>query len=163
MGSILGIVGVIPFRTSTLIGLVGLVLVLIGIKGIGDAFGDDEPFRYYLYSAILRFILVIIVVALATAMAVSRFVGFGSSIILLFVLFYIAILVPSYFKMKSLQRLSELTETPEFDSAATWIWRGAILTIVLIGVILVIVGWIYQALAFSRMPETVNPEKEEEG
>ncbi len=46
--------GFVPYVGSVL-AFVGLILVLIALKGIGDKIGNDRPFKNYLYGVIFSF------------------------------------------------------------------------------------------------------------
>lgn len=59
-GTVLVLVGgLIPYAGSVL-ALVGFILVLVALHGIGKAVGDNRPFRYYLYAAIVSMSVLII-------------------------------------------------------------------------------------------------------
>ncbi len=185
IGSILALIGVIPSWLFRLVGLVGIVLILIGLKGISDATGDGRPFKNYLYSFVISIVgeVLLIVVLLTVLLSSSSFSvsvfsspanpasfhyngGSKTTVFGLFigilVLAWIITIIAVHFRKKALKSLYGLTRTKEFDSAATWIWWGALTLIVIIGVVLMIVGAIYQILGFSRMPSDIEIGREEE-
>ncbi len=196
IGSVLALIGVVPSRILHIVGLVGIILILISLKEIGDMVNNDKPFKYYLYSFIVgiiatAFLFAVVFIAIVKTSSVStsttqtsvHTIGPGSSeifkvytsispgssfigyILLILVVLWIFSIIASYFRMKALRELAEVTETKEFNSAATWMWWGALTMIILVGFILVIIGWIYQILGFSNMPSDLRKKKEglEEG
>ena len=180
IGSILALIGVIKFWIFSIIGLVGVILILLGLKGISDAVNDERPFKNYLYSFIVSIVSVVVIVVMfllfvasSSSLSVSVVTssmspvphsGNGSVmsafgvLLLIGVIVWIIGIISAYFRKNALKALYELTDTKEFESAATWIWWGALTLIVpILGVILLIVGAIYQILGFSRMPSDINP------
>jgi len=187
IGSILALVGAIPSGLFRLVGLAGVVLILIGLKGIGDVTGDDRPFKNYLYSFLISIISAVLVLAifLVSIMGSSPSLSFsfstapnpsgspeplggihtagsgllGVALVTLVVMWVIGI-ISIYFRRKALKALYELTGTKEFESAANWLWWGALTLIILVGVVLIIVGAVYQILGFSRMPSEIGGGKD---
>jgi uncharacterized membrane protein len=53
-----------------------------------------------------------------------------------------------------------LTGVEEFDKTATWLLWGAVLAIVVIGLVLLLVAAVYQILAFANLPEELERSSE---
>ena len=70
-GSILAIIGGFVPYVGSVLALVGLILVLVALHGIGNAVGDDRPFRNYLYAIIAAIAIVILLVAVFFTMFLS--------------------------------------------------------------------------------------------
>ena len=175
VGSVLtlvgGFLGVIPyvgvFMGST--SLIGFVLVLIALKGIGDKFGDDRPFKYYLYSVIVAFVAVIALVIFVVMgilmlpegeefsdpMAVM---GIGL-ILAAFVIFVALLIIGVYFEKQAWEAMYELTGVKEFHETAKWLWWGALTAIILVGLVLLLVASIFQIIAFANLPEELEPRE----
>lgn len=178
IGSVLvlagGFLGIIPYIGTFMgaVSLVGQVLILLALKGIGDKLGDDRPFRYYLYSVIagIAGLILAAVLVIIGALSVPAFVEEGDSVSLagigllgtgLLVLLAAAI-IGIYFTIKAWRTTYELTGVEEFDKTATWLMWGAILAIVLIGLVLLLVAAVYQILAFANLPEELEGRMKEE-
>lgn len=62
--------GFVPYIGSVL-ALVGLILVLVALHGIGNAVGDDRPFKNYLYAIVAAIAMVILFIAVFFTMFLS--------------------------------------------------------------------------------------------
>ncbi|WP_297419813.1 DUF996 domain-containing protein [Thermococcus sp.] len=72
-------------------------------------------------------------------------------------------IVSAYFEMKAWSAMYEITGTKEFKDAASWFKWGAITTIILVGLLLILVARIFVILGFNNMPEELNVEGEKGG
>ncbi|NJE30964.1 DUF996 domain-containing protein [Thermococcus sp. 18S1] len=178
IGSVLvlagGFLGIIPYIGAFMgaISLVGQVLILLALKGIGDKLGDDRPFRYYLYSVIagIAGLILAAVLVIIGALSIPAFVENGDSVSLVgisllgtgLLVLLAAAIIGIYFTIKAWRTTYELTGVEEFDKTATWLMWGAILLIVLIGLVLLLVAAVYQILAFANLPEEFEERMKEE-
>jgi uncharacterized membrane protein len=149
LGGIGAILMAIPF-----LNLVGIILVLIAMKGMSDYYDDNEIFQNALYGFIFGFIGVIGLVAFilmrafgfATMSPVTvPFTGFGLLVIAIIIL-YVFSLIGAIFYKKSLDTLSEKSNEQMFTTAGLILLIGA--AIPLIGEILKFVAWILAAVGF---------------
>jgi len=157
LGGIGAILLAIPFLS-----LIGIILVLIAMKGMGDYYNDDDIFKNALYGFIFGFVGVIALVAVilmfafgfAAASPVIResttfaFSGFGLFIIA-FIVLYVFSLIGAIFYKKSLDNLSEKSGEQMFSTAGLILLIGA--AIPLIGEILKFVAWILAAVGFFNV------------
>jgi len=168
LGGIGAILLAIPF-----LNLIGIILVLIAMKGMGDYYDDDEIFKNSLYGFIFGFVGVIALVAVILMFAfgfatVSPFItestataitGFGLFIIA-FIVLYVFSLIGAIFYKKSLDILSEKSNEQIFGTAGLILLIGA--AIPLIGELLKFVAWILAAVGFfnikksTQISETTN-------
>jgi uncharacterized membrane protein len=168
LGGIGAILLAIPF-----LNLIGIILVLIAMKGMGDYYDDDEIFKNSLYGFIFGFVGVIALVAVILMFAfgfatISPFVtdsraigisGFGLFIIA-FIVLYVFSLIGAIFYKKSLDILSEKSNEQIFGTAGLILLIGA--AIPLIGELLKFVAWILAAVGFfnikksTQISETTN-------
>jgi len=170
LGGIGAILLAIPFLS-----LIGIILVLIAMKGMGDYYDDDDIFKNALYGFIFGFVGVIALVAviLMFAFGVSAaspviresttfaFTGFGLFIIAVIVLYAFS-LVGAVFYKKSLDNLSEKSDEQMFSTAGLILLIGA--AIPLIGEILKFVAWILAAVGFFNIKKSTQiPEPKEAG
>ncbi|KUH33636.1 hypothetical protein APY94_05430 [Thermococcus celericrescens] len=176
IGSVLvlagGFLGIIPYIGTFMgaISLVGQVLILLALKGIGDKLGDDRPFRYYLYSVIagIAGLILAAVLVIIGALSIPSFVENGDSVSLVgisllgtgLLVLLAAAIVGIYFTIRAWRATYELTGVEEFDKTATWLMWGAILAIVVIGLVLLLVAAVYQILAFANLPEELERSNE---
>ena len=157
LGGIGAILLAIPFLS-----LIGIILVLIAMKGIADYYDDDDIFKHSLYGFIFGFVGVIALVAVILMFAfgfatVSPFIresttfafsGFGLFIIAFIVLYGFS-LIAAFFYKKSLDNLSEKSGEQMFGTAGLILLIGA--AIPLIGEILKFVAWILTAVGFFNI------------
>jgi len=149
----------IPFLS-----LVGIILVLVAMKGLADYYNEEDMFQNALYGFIFGIIgivvfIVIFVAAIFAGAFTSIFTGFGSpsytfpvvTVVALIVglcVMFVFFLLQAIFYRKSFATLSEMSGERLFDTAGLLLLLGAILTIVLIGFILLFVAWILITAGF---------------
>jgi uncharacterized membrane protein len=177
LGGIGAILLAIPFLS-----LVGIILVLIAMKGMGDYYDDDDIFKNALYGFIFGIIGVIALIAVILMFAfgfatVSPFItdstriaftGFGLLIIAIITL-YVFSLIGAIFYKKSLDTLSQKSNEQMFNTAGLILLIGA--AIPLVGEILKFVAWILAAVGFFSIkkiakapesPATVPPANDKQ-
>jgi uncharacterized membrane protein len=170
LGGIGAILLAIPFLS-----LIGVILVLIAMKGVADYYDDDDIFRNALYGFIFGIVGVTALVAIILMFAFGfatispiitsytsfAFTGFGLFIIA-FIVLYVFSLIGAIFYKKSLDNLSEKSGEQMFSTAGLILLIGAVLPI--IGEILKFVAWILAAVGFfnikksTQIPESKEPD-----
>jgi len=152
LGGIGAILLAIPF-----LNIVGIILVLIAMKGMAEYYNDDDIFKNALYGFIFGVVGVIALVAVILMFAfgfavvspvVTPFAGFGLFIIAV-ILLYVFSLIGAIFYRNSLNKLSEKSGEQMFDTAGSILLIGA--AIPLIGEILKFVAWILVAVGFFNI------------
>jgi len=131
--------------------IVGVILFLIGMKGISEHYKDS-----HIYDGLVT----------ATICCIFGlplfFVGMILTISILFAIIGIPLLIVGgilvFIAGKTFRRalyiLSERSGEPLFHTAGTLIWIGALLSIIGIGVILVWIGFIIAGIGFLTLKET---------
>lgn len=158
VGSILAVLG---------IDIVGYILVLVGMRGLGDYYNDEGVKRNSLWWFIWGIVGGIAVMAVFYIAIISW--AFGASVlgpaaapfgvlVGIFAGVIAALLIAEIFGVLSaiyLKRvyaaLSARSGEGLFNTAAELYWWGSLLTIVLVGLILVWISWIISAVAFFSM------------
>ncbi|AEK72457.1 membrane protein, conserved [Thermococcus sp. 4557] len=166
-GAILSLVGSFVPYIGSLISLIGFVLMLLALKGISDAAGDERPFKNYLYGVIFAIggLVVILALVFGTFALVpagwhpSESAGIGLAI-LFFMLFVAMIIGAAYFQKRAWLAMYEITGTSEFKDAATWVWWGALTAIILVGLLLLLIARVFVIIAFNKMPAELGKESE---
>jgi len=158
LGGIGAILMAIPF-----LNLVGIILVLIAMKGMADYYDDNEIFQNALYGFIFGFIGVIALIAVIIMFAfgfttispvTAPIAGFGLLIIAIIIL-YVFSLIGAVFYKKSLDTLSKKSNEQMFTTAGLILLIGA--AIPLIGEILKFVAWILAAVGFFSIKKLSQP------
>ncbi len=167
IGALLLVIGsFVPF-----LNIVGLILLLIGLKNLADYYGDQKIFNDALYALIFG---IIGAVAAGFALA-SLFFGaslfgigtsigegfaafFGAIILVLVVVLVFYLLMAIYFR-RAFDSLAKRSGVGMFGTAGLLLLIGAILTIVIIGLVLLFVAWILLTVAFFSMRESPAPQQ----
>ena len=170
LGGIGAILLAIPF-----LNLIGIILILIAMKGMGEYYNDDDIFKNALYGfifgivgviALIAVILMFVVGYTATSQVITTtpsttfaFTGFGLFIIA-FIVLYVFSLIAALFYKKSLDNLSEKSSEQMFSTAGLILLIGA--AIPLIGEILKFVAWILAAVGFFNIKKITEIPKSTE-
>ena len=167
LGGIGAILLAIPF-----LNVIGIILVLIAMKGMADYYDEDEIFKNALYGFIFGFIGVIALIAFilmfAFGIAVTSpvtsptklpFAGIGLVIITVLILYGFSLIGAIFYK-KSLDTLSKKSGEYIFTTAGLILLIGAAIPV--IGEILKFVAWITAAVGFFSIKETTQPTEAKE-
>ncbi|MEM2440610.1 MAG: DUF996 domain-containing protein [Candidatus Bathyarchaeia archaeon] len=180
--SILGVLGV-PYTLFLLV--VGAILVLIALKGFADHYQDGDIFNNALYgfiTVIVGMVAVVAVLAMLLSPLVAELTGMEldvsnpmamQQIIRQFImehfqqiigaflgaylLLVISVIVSAVLFRKSLDALSARSGEKMFGTAGMVWLIGAVLTIVLIGLVVIWISWILMAVGFFSIKATQAP------
>jgi uncharacterized membrane protein len=138
------------------IGIVGIILLVIGMKGLSEYYNDRSIYQNALWGVIFGIIGLVAVAVVGIGFiftgALFAFSGMGLLavgvlILALLLLFVFYLLAAIYFR-KAFSVLGQKTGEHIFETAGLLLFVGAILTIILIGLVLVFVAWILVTVAF---------------
>jgi uncharacterized membrane protein len=164
IGSIFLIIGGIPFVPYLgILSLVGIILLMMAIKGFSKYY-QDPPMYDNALKGIINYIIAAIALLVAFALLATSifsfmsvfFVGIG---IIGIIGFVVALIVAFIFYIMAARRLritlndlAQRTGEHSFTTSGTLLYWGAILTIVFgIGAILIFISWIFAAIGFFSM------------
>jgi uncharacterized membrane protein len=176
VGSILLLLAIVP-SVGSILGIVGLILILIALKYISDAVGDRSIFN----NAIIAVVLAIVGIVVAAVVVVSylfSYVGLGnisslpgtfnsgnlppgglvplvSAIVIALAAVWIFYIVSAVFLRRSFDSVSTRLNVGMFHTAALIYLIGAALAIILVGFIIIFVADILFIVAFFSIPETI--------
>ncbi|AAL63273.1 conserved hypothetical protein [Pyrobaculum aerophilum str. IM2] len=166
VGLILQLIGTFTvFVDLGVVSLVGWVLLLVGAHGLSDYYGNREIFNNYLYAFIAGLVgMVVLVVAFAgwlmhTAIfnpfALPRdFWSWVYIFVAVWFLTWVIIIISAYFEKRALEALHKATGVGDFGKAATFVWIGALLAVILVGLIIIVIGLIFAIIAaFGLKPK----------
>jgi uncharacterized membrane protein len=166
VGSILLLLGVVPYA-GWVLAIVGVVLLVMGMKELSKYYQDENVYKntltgvkFYVVAVVAAaaaIVAIMIDIALATNFKFTNLVptvGFGIGVAALLaglvVAFVFYILAASHLK-RALDSLAQKSGEASFTTAGTLLWLGAILTIVLVGLVLIFVAWIFATMGFFSM------------
>jgi len=178
IGALLMVIGPFLGVYTGVLGLIGLILVMIALKGLSDHYNEGGIFNNALYGAILAIIGGVVFVAVIVVAAVGLLSALGihwstlsdpaalssinwqeivnfdilwphiAAILGSFVVLFIFVVVASIFLRRSLTLLSAKTGVELFGTTGLIILIGAVLTIIGVGLILIWVALILLTVAF---------------
>lgn len=147
------------------LGIVGLILVFLGIKGLSDYYNDRAIYQ----KAINGLIFGVIGIAVATVVIFGWFFGgffamfaawttgvgvglfaLGIVILALVALFVFYLMTAINFR-RAFNMLAHRSGEHLFETAGTILFIGAVLTIIGVGFFLVLIAWLIAAIAFLQM------------
>jgi len=169
VGSILVLLVFIP-TAGVVLAIIGFIMTLIAVKYISDYANDKKIFNDMLIAIVLS-IIGFVVVGVIVAASVFQFAGLGSlvgrtvtpstpgvvglitGIIAGLVIGWIVLIVSSYFLRKAYNEVGLKLNVGMFKTAALIYFIGAILTIVVIGLLLILIAQILLIVAFFSIPD----------
>jgi len=175
LGALFMVLGILP-SIGWLLMLIGIIFVLIAIKGYGDAYKEGSIFHNTIYTIVFEIVglVVFIGVIIFAAMSFLASLGInniaelsswtridwqhavnisnilsviGAVVLGLVVLFAFTVIASLYFR-KAMKTLSEKTGVKLFHTTGTVFFVGALLTIILIGFIVIWVSFILLMVSF---------------
>jgi len=173
VGSILVLLVFIP-DAGVVLAVIGFIMTLIAVKYISDSLQDKSIFNDMLIAIVLS-IIGFVVVGVIVGLSVYRFVGLGgivpgtvttttpglvgliTGIVVGLVIGWIVLVVSSYFLRKAYNEVGLKLNVGMFKTAALIYFIGAILTIIVIGLLLILIAQILLVVAFFSIPDMVTP------
>jgi uncharacterized membrane protein len=172
-GSVLLLLGLIP-TIGWVLGIVGIVLLLRATKELSYYY-QDESIHQNAWIGLKYYIVALIALAVGTGIGIASFAtaglfvgatfaftaGTAAGILAILaglaVAFVFYLLAAIHLK-KSYDTLAQKSSESSFNTASTLLFIGAILTIIGIGVILILISWIFVIIGFSTMkPKDYQP------
>jgi uncharacterized membrane protein len=165
-GSILLLLGVIPY-VGWVLGIVGIVLLLKATREFSNYYQDEEIYRNT-WTGLKYYIIALIAASVAIAVMIISFasagiftgatfpfaIGFGVGLIALFAglitAFVFYVLAASHLR-RTFALLAEKSGEASFTTAGTLLWWGSIFTILLVGLLLIFIAWIFATIGFFTM------------
>ncbi len=160
LGSLFLVLSFIPYLGAVL-GIAGLILLIVAVKQFADGEGRGEIFSVFLKGILVSIIggivgAVIMFAGFASAAtgdsgALGWFIGGIGGLIV-----YASSVYGNYYIKQAFEEIALLTGNTLFAWAGKLLFWGAILMIILIGSLVVWVGWILSAVAFFTTEEKKN-------
>jgi uncharacterized membrane protein len=165
VGSILVLLAFIP-TVGWILSIIGFILTLLAVKYISDDLHDNTIFNNMIIAIVIS-IIAFIVVGVIVAASLFSFIGFGRaagfvapalgafivSLIAGLAVGWILLVVSSYFLRKAYNTIAARLNVGMFRTAALLYFVGAILTIFVFGLFLILIAQILFVVAFFSIPE----------
>lgn len=179
---VIGVLGVIGTVYAGVLSLVGIILVLIAMKGLADYYNEGGIFNNALYGflttivggvASVAVLVISVILALTTLITdwtnptewETLFQDFtnlsvlwtllGSIIAALIIVFIFAIITALFYR-KSFNLLAAKSGVNMFSTAGLLLLIGAVLTIILVGFIIIWIAFILLAVGFFSIKTTTT-------
>jgi len=177
IGAILMILTAVP-SFGPILGLVGIIMLFIAVKKISEETKDKSIFNNFLYF----FIITIIGIVVAGAILIITFLEAGGmsyinelqnlaysdpmavwntvqplfiGVIAAIVVLWILMIVSAIFLKKSYDKIGDLTNVKWFKTTGLLYLIGAATLIILIGFVIILIGMIFEIVAFFSIPENL--------
>jgi uncharacterized membrane protein len=183
-GAILLLLSLVPYA-GWILGIIGIILLLRGVKELSNYYQDDEIYKNAL-TGVKFYVIALVAVGVAIAAITvgvgvatgfeftASFVptvGFGVGLITFFAglvaAFVFYVLAASHLR-RTFNTLAQKSGEASFTTAGNLLWWGAMLTIVLVGLVLIFIAWIFATIGFFTMkaqqqqpytPPSIQPEQ----
>jgi len=153
--------------------IVGIIMVLIGMKNLSQAYNDQSIWKNTLYAVIFGIIGMIAsgltLVSLffggiftSAALGVedtAGIIGLIVGVILFLVVAFIFYLLEAIYIRRAFNSLANKSEVGLSRTGGLLLLIGAILTIFLVGLILIFVAWILILVAFFQIPTNTTSQQ----
>ncbi len=165
-GAILLLLGLVP-TIGWVLGIVGIVLLLKAMKELSYYYQDESIYqntltglKYYIVALIAAAVAIGVgVVSFATMGLFSGvapslalgFVGGVAAILVGLIIAFVFYLLAAIHLKKVFETLSQKTGESSFTTSGTLLLVGAALTIIGIGLILILIAWIFATIGFFSM------------
>lgn len=148
-----------------ILSLIGIILVLIAMKGLAEHYSEPRIFDNALYGFVFGIIgIAAAIVVFFMGIFTGAFFAFPLIIIVALVVMFVFFLLQALYYRNSFNILSEKSGEKMFGTAGLLLLIGAVLTIILVGLLLLLVAWILAAVGFfsiktptTQPPTTVPP------
>lgn len=172
-GAILLILSVVPY-VGWVLGIIGVILLMRGVKELSNYYQDNSIYENA-FTGVKYYVVAIVAIAVAAAALAIGFSTFGfnfnnfpnivpagftvgialmlAGLIVAFIFYVLA----AMHLRRALNTLAEKTGEHSFATAGTLLWIGAILTIIMVGLLLIFVAWIIAVIGFFSMRSKQQP------
>jgi uncharacterized membrane protein len=166
-GAILLLLGLVPY-VGWILGIIGVVLFLRGMKELSNYYQDERLYQNS-WTGVKFYIVALLAAGVAIAAMVIGVwtatgftfttdfvpnVAFGVGLIAfiagIVTAFVFYVLAASHFR-RVFSSLAEKTGESSFTTAGILLWWGAILTIIVVGLLLILIAWIYATIGLFSM------------
>jgi uncharacterized membrane protein len=172
-GSVLLLLGPVP-TVGWILAIIGVILLLKATKELSNYY-QDESIHRNTWTGLKYYIIAIIALAVGAGIGVASFATAGlfagapftlaAGVIGGLVAIFAGLAVAFAFYLLAAMNLRKVYDTlaqktgeSSFTTASTLLFIGAILTIIGIGVILILISWIFIIIGFSSMkPKEYQP------
>jgi uncharacterized membrane protein len=178
-GAILLLLSLVPYA-GWILGIIGIILLLRGMKELSNYYQDEEIYKNTL-KGVKFYIIAIVAIGVAIAAITlgigsatgftftenfALTAGFGVGVIAFFaglIVAFIFYVFATLHLRKTFNTLAQKSGEQSFATAGNLLWWGAIFSIILVGLLLIFVAWIFATIGFFTMKpqqqQQYNPQQ----
>lgn len=166
-GSLLLLLGLIPY-VGWILAIIGVVLYLRGVKELANYYQDEEIYqnsltgiKFYIVALIAAAVSIAILAIGAISSVGATFtagfvpttgfivslIAFLGGLIIAFIFYIFAALNLK----KTFNAFAQKSGEASFVTAGTLLWIGAILSVFVVGLLLILIAWIFATIGFFAM------------
>jgi uncharacterized membrane protein len=148
--------------------IIGIIMVLVGMKNLSKAYNDESIWKNTLYAVIFGIIGIVasgvtlvslffggIFAGAAVGLEdATGLVGLIAGLIIFLVVAFIFYLLEAIYIRRAFDTLANKSGVGLFRTGGMLLLIGAILTIVLVGLFLIFIAWILILVAFFQIPSS---------
>jgi uncharacterized membrane protein len=166
-GAILLLLSLVP-TVGWVLGIVGVVLLLKSMREFSNYYEDESIYKnaltglkYYvvaIVAAAVAIATVVLSIGVATAFTFSNFnptvlfgVGIAATVIAGGVVAFVFYVLAALHLKRTFYTLAEKSGEGSLRTAGDLLWIGSILTIILVGLVVILVAWIFATIGFFSM------------
>lgn len=157
------------FMVVPIVGILGIILLVIGLKGLSEHYKDDNIYRSAIWGVIYGVIGIVALSAgvfgsvlssmfssIAAGSGIGAIFGLIAFLFVLVIAFIFFLLMAMKFRL-CFNVVADRSGEPLFRTAGALLFIGAILTIILVGIVLIFIAWIIATIAFFSLKSTPQP------
>jgi uncharacterized membrane protein len=157
------------FMTVPIVGIIGIILLMIGLKGLSEYYRDDKIYQSAIWGVIYGIIGIIALSAgvfgsvlsslfssIAAGPGLGALFGLFAFLLVLVIAFIFFLLMAMKFR-RCFNLIADKSGEQLFRTAGTLLFVGALLTIILVGIVLLFIAWIIATIAFFSLRSTPQP------
>jgi len=163
IGSILAFGSFIPYA-GLLFPIAGLILEILAVNKISHVVNDKSIFKNYIVAVVVETVGVVgaIIFGAATFIllegSLEKFsLSLIGAILIGLIVLWITLVIAMNFMKKSFEAIATKLNVPMFKTVAKLYWIGALLSIVIVGLLVSFIGGILKIVAYFSIPEEVQP------
>lgn len=173
-GAILLLLSLVPYA-GWILGIIGIILLLRGMKELSNYYQDEEIYKNTL-TGVKLYIIALVAAGVAIAAitlgvwSATGFkfttgfvptIGFGVGLLAFFaglIIAFVFYVLATMHLRRTFNALAQKSGEASFTTAGNLLWWGAILSIILVGLVLIFVAWIFATIGFFAMkPQQQQP------
>ena len=152
-----GFVGILDLISNTL-GILGTIALIVSTYFYGKALNRPEIFKNFLFGIILQIVAEGVIVVGFLSSIFPTGIGFSVISLGLILIGYVLWVFSVYLFKKSFVALGESLNYSLFKLAGNLVFWGGVLSIFVVGLFIMFVGWILALIGFLRAPVEELPK-----